>query len=97
MGEMTCKPLPLCGRLRCLGMLFLGDVCRVGDEKKGKTNLTTLMVVIAPSMENQSPDKTVCCQPVARIPTMSPITRTHIAQGRTTTERTAILVDIYSH
>jgi hypothetical protein len=35
-GEMTCKSLPLCGRLRCLDMLFLGDVCRVGDEKKGK-------------------------------------------------------------
>ena len=57
-GEMTCKSLPLCGRLRCLGMLFLGDVCRVGDEKKGKKKtLTTLMVVITPSMENRTPVK----------------------------------------
>jgi len=78
-------------------MLSLGDVCRVGDEKKGKKNLTTLMVVITPSMENRTPDKTVCCQPVVRTPTMSSITRTHVAQGRTTTERTAILVGIYSH
>jgi hypothetical protein len=38
-------------------MLSLGDVCRVGDEKKGKKNLTTLMVVITPSMENRTPVK----------------------------------------